>query len=56
VAALVPSACNKPGLRQVTDRYVRSAPGERIEGPYRIPKLMTVRVRFRHPLHTRKVL
>ena len=35
----MPSACNKPGLRQVTHRYVRSAPGARIEGPYRIPKL-----------------
>src|ERR1019366_6987717 len=48
LAALVQSACNKPGSRQVTHDHVRSAHGAWMAGPCRIPKL-TVRVRFPSP-------
>jgi hypothetical protein len=47
-AALVQSACNKPGSRQITHNHVRSGHGAWMAGPCRIPKL-TVRVRFPSP-------
>jgi hypothetical protein len=48
LAALVQSACNKPGSRQITHDHVRSGHGAWMAGPCRIPKL-TVRVRFPSP-------
>jgi hypothetical protein len=48
LAALVQSACNKPGSIQITHNHVRSGHGAWIAGPCRIPKL-TVRVRFPSP-------
>src|ERR1035437_8371996 len=48
LAALVQSACNKPGSRLITHDHVRSGPGAWMAGPCRIPKL-TVRVRFPSP-------
>jgi len=54
LAALVQSACNKAGSRQVTHNHVRSAYGAWMAGPCRIPKL-TVRVRFPSPAaHTKE--
>jgi len=48
LAALVQSACNKPGSRQITHDHVRSGHGAWMACPCRIPKL-TVRVRFPSP-------
>jgi hypothetical protein len=48
LAALVQSACNKPGSRQITHDHVRSGHGAWMAGPCRIAKL-TVRVRFPSP-------
>ena len=42
LAALVQSACNKPGSSQITHDHVRSGHGAWMAGPCRIPKL-TVR-------------